>query len=223
MGWFTRRSDSSSTPPDNMTQMTGVFRVCLNDICNNLNRCLAAPGVFGERIGFKIENASNLEVGLYLLFRLDLNMYRERQRDDIRHALFKSCMKSILPSDDNHYVDLAYNRLGVYSDIFNKAVASDGTWGPCDDWLINAILVSGNDYRKMSTDVDQFVLDDIGVNMHMKMAFNAVESVQFVLFDTVFKHVFAGCNNFMQLTLEELLARIEKGKLEARAIWDQKQ
>jgi len=179
-------------------------------------------GFFGQKIRLKIKKASKFEIGMYLLFRLDSNMFG-KQTESTRGVLCDSCMKSILPRNDQRFIDLVYHRLEVYGEIFDRIRDSGGSWADyiqeCNDWLFNAILYCENDYNKMTTsEMPNIIIDPICQLMPIKMAMSSIEATLLVMFECILKHVFADNKDFTLLSEKELLRRIKAGQKEGLSI-----
>jgi hypothetical protein len=217
MGFFGKKRTQKDKQSENLDLMAGVFTECHNTICDTLNRQLGGRvPLFGNPVPLKIENASRFEVGMYLLFHIDL-FSCGRQQEDARTALFTSCMYSILPSKEPRFIRLAYHRSEVYGRIFNQTKNSGGDFGACmlrcNDWLINAILYSQNDYNKMTTDAMPEVIVGIIERFHIKIA---METVQFFIFDNILECVVANNDDFRSLSPDELIGRINCGEDQGR-------
>jgi hypothetical protein len=223
MGWFNNKRIQKKELSENIQLMTDVFTEWHNTICDSLNNIFAKGGLWGEKIDLKIKDASKFEIGMYLLFRLDLRMSGQQQKD-ARRSLFESCMYSILPSHKDRFIDLVYHRLDIYEGIFNQTKNSGGDWAEyklrCKDWLFNAILYSQNDYNKMNPEDMPLVLNGIGEHMIIEAAMVSVESTLFILFESALKHVFDSNNDFRLLTTQELIQRIKSGQEEGQSIID---
>jgi len=209
--------------PENIELVTEVFTEWHNTICDALNNMFAKGGLWGEKIDLKIKDASKFEIGMYILFRLDLRMCGQQQKD-ARRSLFESCMYSILPSRKDRFIDLVYHRLDIYESIFNQTKNSGGDWAEykfrCNDWLFNAILYSQNDYNKMTTEDMPLVINGITEHMIIKAAMVSVESSLFIQFDSALKHIFDSNNDFRLLTTQELTQRIKSGLEEGQSSID---
>ncbi len=206
---------------DNVSLLTKIFKADHDAICKSLNDTFATKGIFGKKVPFKIKKSSKFEIGIYMLFRLDV-MMRGKQQENIRHILFDSCMNSILPSKASRFIDLVYHRQDVYSEIYNRIIDSKGTWADykmeCDDWLINAILYSQNDYNKMTVKINRLVITGFSIHQDIKLALSSIEISHLVYFDCMLKHIFADNDDFTLLSQEVFLKRWKAGLDEASAI-----
>lgn len=223
MGWFDKKKSQKKELSENIELIIEIFTKGHNSICDSLNECFAKIDVFGKKISLKIEKSSKLEIGLYLLFRLDQRMCG-KQNEDARQVLFETCMHSMLPSNEDRFIDLAYHRSEVYGGIFNRVKNSGGDWGDCrlqcNDWLINAMLYSNNDYNKMTTDDIPLVIIGFREHSSIKLATSSFESTGFLLFDSCFKYVFENNHDFRLLPAKELISRINTGQKEGYSIID---
>ena len=223
MALFWKKKTQENKPSENLELITALFTKWHNSICEGLNECLAKGDILGNKISLKIEKASKLEIGLYLLFRLDQRTCG-KQNEDVRRILFESCMHSILPSNEDRFIDLAYHRTEIYGNIFNQIKNSGGDWAAyrlqCNDWLINAILYSNNDYNKMTTDNMPLVIIGLMEQNSIKIAISSFEATLFILFECCFKYVFESNSDFRLLPTKELSSRIIDGREEGDSIID---
>ena len=147
-----------------------------------------------------------------------------QQQEDARRSLFDSCMNSILPTQKDHFIDLVYHRLDIYGGIFNQTKNSGGDWADyklqCNDWLINAMLYSNNDYKKMTTEAMPLVIQGFMEQSSIKMATASLESTLLIMFDSCLKHVFENNSDFRLLPTKELLSRISAGHKKGKSIID---
>jgi hypothetical protein len=128
MALFWKKRNREDNQTENLKLMAEMFAKCHNNITESLNKHLAEASIVGERNSLKVEKASKLEIGLYLLFRLDQRMCT-KQTANARQSLFKSCLDSMLPSSEDRFFGLACHRIATYGEIFNRVKASGGDWG----------------------------------------------------------------------------------------------
>ena len=207
----------------NIETLTRLFKLYYKAVCETFNERLANNKVFitEREIKFRIKKASEFELGMYLLFRIDRYMCG-RQKEDIRGALFDSCMYSMLPSNNERFIALVDNRMVVYGKIVNDAIESGEDWANtvflCNDWLINAMLYCENDYDRMTTDeIPNMIIDPLE-HWTIKLMMSNIESGLIVILSCVFKHVFADNDDFKMLPHQELIKRIETGFKEGDSI-----
>jgi hypothetical protein len=201
---------------ENIETMTEVFEFYHKNICDEFNKGLVAAKLYHEReIQFKIEKASKFELGIYLLFRIDKDMYG-KQEDDIRAALIDSCMYSMLPPNGERFIAFVDHRMKIYSKIFYYNRDSGQSWTKRiqsrHDWIINAMLHCGNDYDRMTT--DDMPLMTVGASEYMiiKHVLLSIENGSIDKLLCLFNFVFRDNNDFTMLSYQELLKRIDTGR-----------
>ena len=207
---------------ENIETLTEVFEFYYKCACEEFNEGLVTAKLSPQHeIKFKIEKASEFELGIYLLFHIDRDMCG-KQKEDIRKALFDSCMYSILPSNEEQFTALVDHRMKIYGEIFNDAIKAGEDWGKVverwHDWLINAMLYCENDYDRMTTEVMPLVI--VGATEHwaIKLVLFSTEVSDIAILSCIFKHVFADNNDLTMLSHEELLKRIDAGSKEGHSI-----
>ncbi|MGA2680087.1 MAG: hypothetical protein ABSF37_12435 [Sedimentisphaerales bacterium] len=205
------------TGPNNIELLTEIFAKAHNSICEYLTKTLNE--VLTNNVP-TFKAASRFEVGMYLLFRLDLKICN-KQEVGVRRQLLYSCTETLLPSDDSRFVDIVNHRLKIYGDILmNKN--SGGDWADtCQRfhvYLVNTIHYCGDRYEEITTETMPFVIVDAFERFYLEQALVACELSLIPMFCCVLKHVFSGNNNFTLLPQKEIVKRIMAGFQEGELI-----
>jgi hypothetical protein len=204
-----------------------VFQESNEYICKQLNKSVPnGIGINSVKCP-TIKKSSKFEVGLYLLFRL-YKLVCSYQNEDPGRILITTCMDSILPSQEDKFIEIAIGRVKVYKQIFFKVEKAEGEpseWKmECNEWLINAILYSKmykNNYNKMM-DAEKvgYLITDAFMRQSMKIKLADMEIYNLLIFEYKFRYLFNNNSDFRELSLKEMITRMFEGEKEATLILD---
>ncbi len=130
--------------------LTRPFIAILDGYCESLRREL-------ERIGIGSDEATRLELALFLLFRADF-VLQKSPNPAHRQLFFEACVREVVKNISLPLLDVCYLRLEIYGQIYNDVDnKTDGVFSKefldfSYNWLISAIKLSKNEYSLMVTE-----------------------------------------------------------------------
>jgi DNA-directed RNA polymerase subunit RPC12/RpoP len=174
-----------------------------------------------EDNGIPLKQTAQLELGIYLVFRLFLRASR-LQKQEVGRCIFAQCVRCIVPEETEQIYRIIQHRLDLYQTIAREKQHED--WATLvKSWhfeLKNYLLLSKDDYAKVD-------ISPLGNPPLVLMGFFVRVDVDFsllnytVIFDCAFHNLFSGTDDVTSLTVVEILRRIRAGFEEGQSLMKQ--
>jgi len=222
--FFKKENKKKVVNVEDIRTLTDLFVWAHEHICDILRSASTGKNLLtGAKLSKnlpKFEKASKFEIGLYILFQMDL--HASKQIPEVGVEITDACFKTFLPSVSPRFYEIYNHRLQTYGNIFNETKNSGGdwadVWNACGDWLLNAIYYSRDDYEKLTTEGMPLVILGFTETMGIKFALQECQIQTLTLFGSAIKKVFSDNNNCLSLPEEEVANRIRIGLAEGAKI-----
>jgi len=163
-----------------------------------------------------LKRSAELEMGLYLLFRLDF-IISNYQTDKNRCCIHALCIDAIIPEHNNHIYEIVEHREKIYGKISREQKGKD--WAShCKAWhfqLLNYIHQSKDNYEEIDVEEDRMEIAPWSESFIQELKLSAIEAGLISRFDRIFLSIFSDGSDITFLNTDEILFRIEKGLEEA--------
>ena len=163
-----------------------------------------------------LKRSAELEMGLYLLFRLDF-IISNYQTDKNRCCIHALCIDAVIPEHNNHIYEIVEHREKIYGKISREQKGKD--WAShCKAWhfqLLNYIHQSKDNYEEIDVEEDRIVLARWSQSFIEELKLSAIEVGLMSRFDRIFHSIFSDSSDITSLTTDEIMSRINKSIKEA--------